>query len=332
MGHDKLRKFAENETFACLLQPDASKVLDKTGDPSEGLKLHEHSIKGHWNEMMFHNDQPIVLELGCGKGEYTIDLSRRVPERNYIGVDIKGARLWRGAKTATEEGIRNVAFLRTRIEFIEAFFGPGEVSEIWLTFSDPQLKSENSRLTSPLFLERYRKFLRPGGIIHLKTDSRFLHEYSKAVALENGLDILAATIDLYGGRCPSCDVRSADPTTGFAGGPPSYVAEGGHGLRGTSAAVDKSYQKDSTFAGADVERGEYSLGTIRGKYSLGAELFEVQTFYERMFLSQGYKITYLAFTIDHDGPYKHPETFDSDYWRSIEGPRRFVHSPASSQR
>ena len=306
MGHDKLRKFAENETFACLLQPDASKVLDKTGDPSEGLKLNDHPIKGHWNEKMFHNDQPIVLELGCGKGEYTIDLSRRVPERNYIGVDIKGARLWRGAKTATEEGIGNVAFLRTRIEFIEAFFGPGEVSEIWLTFSDPQLKSENSRLTSPLFLERYRKFLRPGGIIHLKTDSRFLHEYSKAVALENGLDILAATIDLYGGRCPSCDVRSADPTTGFAGGPPSY--------------------------GADVERGEYSLGTIRGKYSLGAELFEVQTFYERMFLSQGYKITYLAFTIDHDGPYKHPETFDSDYWRSIEGPRRFVHSPASSQR
>ncbi len=300
MGHDKLRKFAENETFACLLQPDASKVLDKTGDPSEGLKLHEHPIKGHWDEMMFHNDQPIVLELGCGKGEYTIDLSRRVPERNYIGVDIKGARLWRGAKTATEEGIGNVAFLRTRIEFIEAFFGPGEVSEIWLTFSDPQLKSENSRLTSPLFLERYRKFLRPGGIIHLKTDSRFLHEYSKAVALENGLDILASTIDLYGGRCPSCDVRSADPTTGFAGGPPSYVAEGGHGCR--------------------------------GEYSLGAELFEVQTFYERMFLSQGYKITYLAFTIDHDGPYKHPETFDSDYWRSIEGPRRFVHSPASSQR
>ncbi|MBR3441111.1 MAG: tRNA (guanosine(46)-N7)-methyltransferase TrmB [Bacteroidales bacterium] len=311
MGHDKLRKFAENETFACLLQPDASKVLDKTGDPSEGLKLHEHSIKGHWNEMMFHNDQPIVLELGCGKGEYTIDLSRRVPERNYIGVDIKGARLWRGAKTATEEGIGNVAFLRTRIEFIEAFFGPGEVSEIWLTFSDPQLKSENSRLTSPLFLERYRKFLRPGGIIHLKTDSRFLHEYSKAVALENGLDILAATTDLYGSEGVF---------------PPATVATLGHVRGGTAGKAGGGVR------GADVERGEYSLGTVRGKYSLGAELFEVQTFYERMFLSQGYKITYLAFTIDHDGPYKHPETFDSDYWRSIEGPRRFVHSPASSQR
>ena len=270
MGHDKLRKFAENETFSCLLQPDASAVLDKSGDPSLGLRLHDHPIKGHWNSSMFRKDQPIVLELGCGKGEYTIDLSKRVPDRNYIGVDIKGARLWRGAKTATEEGLPNVAFLRTRIEFIEAFFGPGEVSEIWLTFSDPQLKSENSRLTSPLFLERYRKFLKPGGIIHLKTDSRFLHEYSKAVALENGLTILDSTVDLYG-RC-------------------SLPSEG-----------------------------------------LDA-LYEVQTFYEKMFLSQGYKITYLEFTIDHEGPYAHPSDFDADYWRSIEGPRRFVHSPTSSQR
>ena len=275
MGHDKLRKFAENETFTCLLQPDASLVLDKSGDPSEGLRLNDHPIKGRWNGEMFHNDHPIVLELGCGKGEYTIDLSRRFPECNYIGVDIKGARLWRGAKTATEQALPNVAFLRTRIEFIEAFFGPGEVSSIWLTFSDPQLKSENSRLTSPLFLERYRKFLKPGGVIHLKTDSRFLHEYSKAVALENGLTILASTTDLYnsGGEFP-----------------PETAA------------------------------------------NLGAELFEVQTFYERMFLSQGYKITYLAFTIDHEGPYRHPSDFDSDYWRSIEGPRRFSHAPSSSQR
>ena len=274
MGHGKLKKFAENETFPCLLQPDASLVLDKGGDPSEGLRLKDHPIKGCWNKDMFAEDLPIVLELGCGKGEYTIDLSKRVPERNYIGVDIKGARLWRGAKTATQENLRNVAFLRTRIEFIEAFFGPGEVSEIWLTFSDPQLKSENSRLTSPVFLERYRKFLRPGGILHLKTDSRFLHEYSKAVALENCLTILSATTDLYG-RHPSDDITSDGNTSA---------------------------------------------------------LYEVQTFYERMFLSQGYKITYLAFTIDHDGPYRHPASFDADYWRSIEGPRRFTPSPTSSQR
>ncbi len=327
MGHDKLRKFAENETFSCLLQPEASKVLDKSGDPSEGLKLNDHPIKGHWNSVMFKKDQPIVLELGCGKGEYTIDLSKRIPGRNYIGVDIKGARLWRGAKTATEEGLQNVAFLRTRIEFIEAFFGPGEVSEIWLTFSDPQLKSENSRLTSPLFLERYRRFLKPGGIIHLKTDSRFLHEYSKAVALENGLTILDSTVDLYGGRCPSCDVRSADPTTGFAGGPPSYVAEGGHGLRGTSASVDQVGRNE-----ADVERRDTVAGGTPPPARRSSALYEVQTFYERMFLSQGYKITYLSFKIDHEGPYKHPSDFDSDYWRSIEGPRRFVHSPVSTQR
>ena len=277
MGHDKLRKFAENETFSCLLQPDASLILDKSGGPSAGLCLNDHPVKGHWNGTMFSKDQPIVLELGCGKGEYTIDLSRRVPDRNYIGVDIKGARLWKGAKTATEEKLSNVAFLRTRIEFIEAFFGPGEVSEIWLTFSDPQLKSENSRLTSPLFLERYRKFLKPGGIIHLKTDSRFLHEYTMAVAAENGLTILASTTDLY-----------------------SLQSGSGHGCR--------------------------------ERYNPGPELFEVQTFYERMFLSQGYKITYMAFTIDHEGPYRHPESFDSDYWRSIEGPRRFSHSPEATQR
>lgn len=274
MGHDKLRKFAENETFTCLLQPEASSVLDKGGDPSEGLRLHDHPIKGRWNEKMFAEDQPIVLELGCGKGEYTIDLSRRIPERNYIGVDIKGARLWKGAKFATENRLPNVAFLRTRIEFIEAFFAPGEVSEIWLTFSDPQMKSENSRLTSPLFLERYRKFLRPGGIVHLKTDSRFLHEYSKAVATENDLRILTSTTDLYG--------------------------ESG--------------------AQAPVTDGSIPTGSENA-------LYEVQTFYEKMFLAQGYKITYLAFTIDHEGPYKHPSSFDSDYWRSIEGPRRFSHQP-----
>ena len=275
MGHGKLKKFAENETFRCLLQPDANAVLAKEAGCKE-LRLNAHPIQGRWGAEMFGNNHPIVLELGCGKGDYTIALALRHPEINYIGVDIKGARLWKGAKYATEHALPNVAFLRTRIEFIEAFFGPGEVSEIWLTFSDPQLRgSENARLSSPLFLERYRKFLKPGGVIHLKTDSRFLHEYSKAVALENGLTILASTTDLYnsGGEFP-----------------PETAA------------------------------------------NLGAELFEVQTFYERMFLSQGYKITYLAFTIDHEGPYRHPSDFDSDYWRSIEGPRRFSHAPSSSQR
>ena len=271
MGHDKLRKFAENETFRCLLQPDPRQVLDKTGGPEAGLRLHDHPVKGRWNETMFARDLPIVLELGCGKGEYTIDLSQRNPECNYIGVDIKGARLWKGAKQATLGNLPNVAFLRTRIEFIEAFFAPGEVSEIWLTFSDPQLKSENNRLTSPRFLERYRKFLRPGGLIHLKTDSMFLHQYSKAIAQANNLEVIACAEDLYGSD---------------------------HEKLYSSSAV-----------------------SVMGKDSVDA-LFSVQTYYEKMFLKQGLKITYLSFTIDHDGPFVSPADFDSDYWRSKETPRK----------
>ncbi|MBR6458113.1 MAG: tRNA (guanosine(46)-N7)-methyltransferase TrmB, partial [Bacteroidales bacterium] len=206
MGHDKLRKFAENETFSCLLQPSAEEIL------SDGFfNLKDHPIKGNWAARMFGREPgaEIVLELGCGKGEYTLDLARRYPEKCFIGVDIKGARLWKGAKTATKENIRNVAFLRTRIEFITALFAPGEVSEIWLTFSDPQMKSENSRLSSPLFLERYRSIMRPGGIVHLKTDSRFLHEYTKAVCKANGLNVLCSTNNLYDGGS-GLEARSAD--------------------------------------------------------------------------------------------------------------------------
>lgn len=187
MGKDKLRKFRENETFTCLIQPATEDVLGK-----------DHPLKGHWNEKVFGREAPVVLELGCGKGEYTIDLSRRTPSCNYIGVDIKGARLWRGAKYAHENALPNVAFLRTRIEFIEALFTPGEISEIWITFADPQIRREKKRLTCPLFMERYRRLLRPGGIVHLKTDSRYLHEYTKAMAEANGLEILACATDIYG--------------------------------------------------------------------------------------------------------------------------------------
>ena len=276
MGHGKLKKFAENESFRCLLQPSASDVL------ADGFfNLRDHEVKGHWNDTMFDAPRPIVLELGCGKGEYTIDLAQRNPSCNYIGVDIKGARLWKGAKYATEHHLGNVAFLRTRIEFISAFFASGEVSEIWLTFSDPQFRSENSRLTSPLFLERYRSFLKPGGMVHLKTDSMFLHKYSRAVAEANGLRVLACTEDLYG---TPRDVLAMPPVAG------ALPAE-----------------------------------------TVGA-LYEVQTFYEKMFLEQGYKITYLSFVIDHDGPYAHPD-FDEDYWRSAEGPRLlFGHDSAETRR
>lgn len=187
MGKDKLRKFKENETFSCLVQPSTEEVL--------GV---DHPLKGNWGEKMFGNSRPIVVELGCGKGEYTVDLALRNPSCNYIGVDIKGARLWKGAKYAHEHNLGNVAFLRTRIEFIGSLFAADEVSEIWITFADPQIKREKKRLTSPLFLNRYRNFLKPGGIVHLKTDSRLLHEYTKTLALQNDLKILACGTDIYG--------------------------------------------------------------------------------------------------------------------------------------
>ncbi|MBO6169511.1 MAG: tRNA (guanosine(46)-N7)-methyltransferase TrmB [Bacteroidales bacterium] len=192
MGHDKLRKFAENETFPCLLQPSAAELL------ADGyFALRDHEVKGHWGERFSSPSAPLVLELGCGKGEYTTALAEREPAKNYVGVDIKGARLWKGAKYATEKALGNVGFLRTRIEFITAFFAPGEVSEIWLTFSDPQVRSENSRLTSPPFLERYSKFLKDGGLVHLKTDSQFLYQYTLAVCRANGLPVLASSEDIY---------------------------------------------------------------------------------------------------------------------------------------
>ena len=187
MGKDKLRKFKENETFRCLVQPRTEEVFMK-----------DHPLKGNWGKDVFGGPAPMVVELGCGKGEYTIDLSLRNPGCNYIGVDIKGARLWKGAKYAEEHGLPNVAFLRTRIEFITSLFAPGEVSEIWITFADPQIHREKKRLTSPLFMERYRSILSRGGIVHLKTDSRYLYEYSLAMARQNGLEILAEAIDIYG--------------------------------------------------------------------------------------------------------------------------------------
>lgn len=304
MGHGKLRKFAENETFKCLLQPSASEVMDKSDG---GFCVLDHPIKGNWNSNMFAKAQPIVLELGCGRGEYTIDLSRRVPSRNYIGVDIKGARLWQGAKYAVEHDLPNVAFLRTRIELIEAFFAPREVSEIWLTFSDPQLGSANKRLSSPVFLEKYRKFLAPGGRIHLKTDSRFLYEYTKAVANANGLNILAATTDLYNPNVPistSHPQLDSDPNTHRH---PELDS-------GSDAPRRPELDSESDRANAIPELDKETM----------AALTDVQTFYERMFMKQGYKINYLCFTINHEGPFVAPSDFDSDYWRSIEGPRKFI--------
>ncbi len=251
MGKDKLSKFRENETFRCLVQTSVEELL--RGD---------HPMKGRWNADFFHNGNPITLELGCGKGEYTVDLARRYPGRNFIGVDIKGARLWKGAKYVETNGIANAGFLRMRIEFIDRLFAPGEVSEIWITFADPQLKRPNKRLTAPVFLERYRRFMCPGGMVHLKTDSPRLHEYSAALARQNGLDLLACAADIYG--------------------------------------ADRESLYGSRFA------------EVCGRDAVDA-LFQVQTFYEAQFLSQGIPITFLSFTIDHIGPYVAPD-FDETLW------------------
>ena len=186
MGKGKLAKFAEMETFSNVFQYPFS-VVDNV--PFE--------MKGHWREMYFKNNHPVVLELGCGKGEYTVELARLYPEMNFIGVDIKGARMWTGAKQALEAGLKNVAFLRTNIEIIDRFFAESEVQEIWLTFSDPQMKNAHKRLTSTFFLNRYRKFLVDGGIVHLKTDSNFLFTYTTCMVRENKLPVVFSTEDLY---------------------------------------------------------------------------------------------------------------------------------------
>ncbi len=188
MGKDKIKRFEENLTFAALVQPEFDEIFHK-----------DYKLKGKWASDFFKNDKPIVLELGCGRGEYSVELGKHYADKNFIGVDIKGARLWRGAKSVTDEGITNVGFLRTRIEFIESFFGEGEISEIWITFPDPQLRKGRvkKRLTAPEFLSYYAKFLKNDGVIHLKTDSQHLHEYTKAVTEVNGLEVKECCSDIY---------------------------------------------------------------------------------------------------------------------------------------
>ena len=189
MGKDKLRRFRENLTFECFVQPEFDEVF-----------RHDHPLKGHWHRDFFRNDRPIVLELGCGKGEYTVALAERDPSRNYIGIDIKGARMWRGAKTATERGMTNVGFLRTRIEFLDSIFAAGEVAELWITFPDPQLKTRRAkkRLTSPLFLACYARLLQADGWINLKTDSRHLYDYTGEVIRRFALPCEVSNADIYG--------------------------------------------------------------------------------------------------------------------------------------
>lgn len=185
---NKLQRFAENETFENVIQPEFEEVFRK-----------DYKLKGTWQRTYWKNENPIVLELGCGKGEYTVALAEKFPQKNFIGVDIKGARFWRGAKTALEKGMKNVAFLRTRIEFVDSFFGKDEIEEIWITFPDPQLSERRAkkRLTSPRFLNMYRGMLKQNAVINLKTDSKELFDYTKTVLEYNKQEILIATDDLY---------------------------------------------------------------------------------------------------------------------------------------
>ena len=186
MGKNKLAKFAEMANFENVFQPGF-----------EQIRENDFPLKNRWTSGFFGNQAPVTLELGCGKGEYTVNLAARFPDRNFIGIDIKGARIYTGAKQALHEKLKNVAFVRTKIENSELLFGPDEVSEIWLTFPDPQMKNPKKRLTSSWFIERYRKFLTKEGVIHLKTDSGFQYNYTLALASLNNFKILANTPDLY---------------------------------------------------------------------------------------------------------------------------------------
>jgi len=183
---NKLKRFKDNESFPNVIQPTREEVVNNF--------FH----KGKWHSF-FKNNNPIVLELGCGKGEYTLALAKKNPNKNFIGIDIKGARFWRGAKTALEEGLNNVAFIRTQIELIESIFDENEIDEIWITFPDPQIKYKRTkhRLTNQPFLKRYHKILKPEGFVNLKTDSEFMHGYTLGLLHGEGHEVIHASHDVY---------------------------------------------------------------------------------------------------------------------------------------
>ncbi|MGB1307904.1 MAG: tRNA (guanosine(46)-N7)-methyltransferase TrmB [Oceanihabitans sp.] len=185
---NKLKRFKENESFSNVFQPTREELVEK-----------KYPLKGNWNASFFKNNNPLVLELGCGKGEYSVALAKKYPEKNFIGIDIKGARFWRGAKTAIEENIPNVAFIRTQIELVEYAFANNEVDEIWITFPDPQIKYKRTkhRMTNTHFLQRYKNILKPEGVVNLKTDSEFMHGYTLGLLHGEGHEVLYANHNVY---------------------------------------------------------------------------------------------------------------------------------------
>ncbi len=185
---NKLKRFNENQTFSNVIQPTREEVISDN-----------FPFKGKWNTDYFENDNPIIVELGCGKGEYTVELAQKYPNKNFIGIDIKGARFWRGAKTAVEENLKNVAFVRTQIELIESIFAENEIDEIWITFPDPQIKYKRTkhRLTNSEFLQHYKKVLKKDGVVNLKTDSEFMHGYTLGLLHGAGHEVLYANHNVY---------------------------------------------------------------------------------------------------------------------------------------
>jgi tRNA (guanine-N7-)-methyltransferase len=254
VAKNKLAKWNELASFNNVIQPEI-------GD----IAANDHPLKGHWGENIFKNNNPIVLELGCGKGEYSVGLAKRFPGKNYIGVDIKGARMWRGAKTADENNLNNVAFLRTRIEFVNSFFDSDEVSEIWITFPDPHPggKNSNKRLISPWFLNNYRSFLDNMGIVHLKTDNPELYNYTKSLIIYNELEIIFETSDLYSG---------------------------------TNMNETDSSRLLSVVYTAQLPVEEHT--EIINHTPLG--ILTIRTHYENLFLKKGMKINYISFKLDKE--------------------------------
>lgn len=199
MGKDKLMRYTQVNSFENVLEPTM-----------EHTKGEIFPLKGKWNELYFKRNAPIVLELGCGKGEYTVGLAQQAPENNYIGMDIKGARIWKGSLDAQEMELKNVGFLRQKVDFLEHFFAPNEVDEIWLTFSDPQPKKPNKRLSSRPFINRYLKILKPGGIVHMKTDSTLLYESTLEQIEEYGYKTEVCTADVYNEYVPNASLSEQE--------------------------------------------------------------------------------------------------------------------------
>jgi tRNA (guanine-N7-)-methyltransferase len=185
---NKIKRFGENETFGNVFQPSREEVVGQN-----------FALKGKWNNDFFKNNNPIIVELGCGKGEYTVGLAALNPDKNYVGIDVKGARFWRGAKDAVENNLPNVAFVRTQIELIDYIFGTNEVSEIWITFPDPQIKYKRTkhRMTNESFLELYKKIMPSQGIVNLKTDSEFMHGYTLGLLHGQGHEVIYANHNIY---------------------------------------------------------------------------------------------------------------------------------------